>query len=414
MSIALLTIGDEVCIGQITNTNASWMADRLRRRGYRVVTQSTIGDSLSVIVAELRRLAATHRAILITGGLGPTHDDLTKDALAEFLGDVLREDAEQRARLEQFLIARGREVTPRQLGQVMLPSTASAIPNEVGTAPGILAIHEGVLIASMPGVPREMKSMMEQTVLEAVERHLVGSPVIVTRTLTTVGVGESNLADAIGDPSLFLPDGAELAFLPFAGGVRLRITVEDTATAPAQHKAELVEEVLRGAVGEAICGSSDETLIESVAGELRRTGLTVSVAESCTGGLLGAALTELPGSSQWFMGGVQSYSNDAKVKFLGVNPESLGREGAVSEPVACEMASGARAAFATDVALSITGIAGPDGGTPNKPVGTIWVGISTESQTRAVLVRGGNDRVMNRERAVTAALELLLDICKKR
>lgn len=417
MTIAILTIGDEICIGQTVNTNAAWIADACAREGWRVVAHSVVGDDLQSIIAEFQRLLTIADVVLITGGLGPTHDDRTKTALLQFLNDTLEQDAATLEHLRELFRVRGRELTPRNAEQAMLPKRCEALRNEQGTAPGMWfrlkageapnpSVECDKFMAALPGVPHEMKHLMQERVLPRLREIYSTERVMMYTTLMTTGIAESNLADIIGDPSTLL-EGQELAFLPSPQGVRMRITVNAPNRAEGIAALDRIESRLREKAGRYIYGKDGEGYEAIVARALKESGLTVAVAESCTGGLLGAALTETPGASAYFLGGVQCYSNEAKIRFCGVKPETLRLCGAVSKETALELAVGIRSAFQSDIGVSITGVAGPDGGTPEKPVGTVWIGIAEANGAKAHTFSVGTERAVNRERAIAAALQLL-------
>lgn len=406
MNVSLLTIGDELCIGQVVNTNAAWLAEQCTQRGWRVVAHSVVGDVLVSIVAEMDRLAAVSDVVLVTGGLGPTHDDVTAQALAVLFNDVLELNEQAFAWLQERLVRRGREVTERQKSQVMLPTRCIPLYNEKGTAPGMQLERDGVLFFSLPGVPHEMKHLAEQYVFPAVAEKAGSTATVAFRTLLTAGIIEASLADLLHDAEQFLA-GCELAFLPSTSGVRLRIgAVADTKREAEQH-IERVEREIYSRAGKYIYGRDDDTLAAVVGQLLRERAATLAVAESCTGGLLGAALTDVPGSSAYFLGGIQVYSNNAKHALLHVPEDVLNTAGAVSKETAELLAANVRTVFGTDVGISITGIAGPDGGTPTKPVGTVWIAVADAEDVQARQFVFGTDRRINRELSVTNALWML-------
>ncbi len=414
MNLALLTIGDEICLGQIVNTNAAWIADQCSRQGWRVLAHSAVGDAIQMIIAECERLSGLADVVIITGGLGPTHDDCTKTALTEWTGDVLVEHKPTLEHLQYVMRQRGRELNARTAAQAMQPSRSTPLQNDKGTAPGIwLEIErygKPVVIIALPGVPQEMRHLMLDRVLPRLRVYdsqntsrLAHGWVMLYTTLLTTGIVESALADLVGDVQTLL-EGQELAFLPSAAGVKLRITVTAPTRDEAQTLLERLTAKLRSIVEPYIYGTNDDTLEAIVGQRLRERGKTLAVAESCTGGLLGARLTDVAGSSAYFLGGVQCYSNEAKTRFVGVQPETLAQHGAVSEQTAGELASGIRKRFDADYGIAITGIAGPDGGTPDKPVGTVWIGLADAHSTHAEHFVFTNDRTFNRERAVVMAL----------
>ncbi len=416
MTIALLTIGDEICIGQIVNTNAAWMAEACAKEGWRVLAHSVVGDELPNILNEFQRLLGLADAVLITGGLGPTHDDRTKTALVEFLHDTLVLHEPTLEHLRNLFKRLGRDLTERNAAQALLPGKCTVLQNDKGTAAGMWftlsagtmhnASKRDKIMVSMPGVPHEMKHLMQDRVIPRLRELSANDAVMRYTTLLTTGIAESTLADLIGDVEPIL-EGQELAFLPSPSGVKLRITVTAANRVSADALLERIEERIRARANKFIFGKDGDTYDAVVGALLAKRGLTVAVAESCTGGLLGATLTTKPGASAYFLGGVQCYSNDAKMRFVGVKPETLRLHGAVSEETARELAFGICERFQSDIGISVTGIAGPDGGTPEKPVGTIWVGIADKKSVEAHKYTVGGDRIVNRERAVAAALQLL-------
>ncbi|MCS6807594.1 MAG: competence/damage-inducible protein A [Bacteroidota bacterium] len=415
MKVAVLTIGDELCIGQIVNTNAAWIAAACTHEGWRVVAHVVVGDSLEHIIEEARRLLSIADVLLMSGGLGPTHDDRTKEALVCMLDDTLATHQATLQHLQEMFRRLGRELTQRNAAQALLPSTCEALRNDNGTAPGMWftlkaktrhnpAERDKVIVA-MPGVPQEMKHLMENHVIPRLRRLYPEDVVVRTRTLLTTGIAESNLADLIGDVAVVV-EGQELAFLPSASGVKLRITV----TAPQAEVDALLERIesrVRARAGRFIYGTESDAYHAIVGRMLSERSITVAVAESCTGGLLGATLTAASGASAYFLGGVLCYSNDMKVRLVGVRPETLRLYGAVSEETARELASGVRERCQATIGIGITGIAGPEGGTPEKPVGTVWIGIADTHTIEAQRYNFLGDRASIRERSVSVALQLL-------
>lgn len=408
MDVAVITIGDELLIGQVVNRNASWISERCTEVGARVVAHSVVGDDADDLVAEIERLGSRCAMLVLTGGLGPTHDDITKWVLCSMAKDAMVVHEPWLEHLREWMQRRGRKVTPRNAGQAEVPSKATVLHNPVGTAPGLLMTIAGTLIVSMPGVPREMQAIMENEVLPRIRERvdLEEGETRSYRTLLTTGIAESNLADLIGDPSEFL-GSSTLAFLPNLQGVRLRIGALGRSTAERDAEQERIAKILYDRAGRFVFGEGAITLSEAVGRRLDERGETLAVAESCTGGLLGGAITDIPGSSSWFPGGVISYANEVKVSQLGVKPETLATVGAVSEDIAQQMADGIRERLGTTWGIGITGVAGPGGGTVEKPVGTVWIGISGSNGTRAVRFQFGEERRSNRERSVGAALGML-------
>ncbi len=404
----MITIGDELLIGQVVNRNASWISERCTEIGARVVAHSVIGDEEEDLVAEITRLGSRCAMLLLTGGLGPTHDDITKWVLCSMAKDTMVVNEPWLEHLRQWMERRGREVTPRNAGQAEVPSQATVLHNPVGTAPGLLMTIAGTLVVSMPGVPREMKAIMENEVLPRIRERvdLEEGETRSYRTLLTTGIAESNLADLIGEPSEFL-GSSTLAFLPNLQGVRLRIGALGRSTSERDAELDRIATFLYERAGRFVFGEGAITLSEAVGNRLKDRGETLAVAESCTGGLLGGAITDVPGSSSWFPGGVISYANEVKVESVGVRQDTLDAVGAVSEEVAIQMGDGIRQRMGTTWGIGVTGVAGPGGGSEDKPVGTVWIGLSGPKGTRAVRFQFGEERRSNRERSVGAALGML-------
>lgn len=404
----MITIGDELLIGQVVNRNAAWISEQCTEVGARVVAHSVVGDDADDLIVEIERLGSRCAMLLLTGGLGPTHDDITKWVLRSMAKDTMVVHEPWLEHLREWMARRGREVTPRNAGQAEVPSQAIVLHNPVGTAPGLLMTISGTIVVSMPGVPREMKAIMENEVLPRIRERvdLEEGETRSYRTLLTTGIAESNLADLIGEPSEFL-GSSTLAFLPNLQGVRLRIGALGRSTAEREAEQERVAKILYERAGRFVFGEGAITLSEAVGHRLKERGETLAVAESCTGGLLGGAITDIPGSSSWFPGGVISYANEVKVEHVGVKQETLVAVGAVSEEVAGQMAEGIRSRMGTTWGIGITGVAGPGGGTEEKPVGTVWIGLCGPNGTRAVRFQFGEERRSNRERSVGAALGML-------
>ncbi|MFZ9870789.1 MAG: competence/damage-inducible protein A [Candidatus Kapaibacteriota bacterium] len=408
MNVAIITIGDELLIGQVINRNAVWIAEQCTNIGCSVIAHSVVGDQAEDLTSEIRRLGARCSALILTGGLGPTHDDITKFVLAEMAGDHMVVHQPWVDHLRAWLARRGRELTARNAGQAEVPSTAAVLHNPVGTAPGLWMTIEGTIVVALPGVPREMQALMTAEVLPRFASHvaLEEGPIWTYHTLQTTGIAESNLADLIGEPSEFL-GASTLAFLPNLQGVRLRIGVVGRSDAERTAERDRVRAILWNRAGRFIFGEGDRTLSEAVGLELAKRGHTIAVAESCTGGLLGAELTKVQGSSAWFLGGYLAYDNRVKISEVCVHPADLDRVGAVSQEVAEQLATGARVQIGTTWGIGITGIAGPGGGTAEKPVGTIWIALAGPGGVKATRFQFGDERHSNRERSVGAALGML-------
>ncbi|MCS7236456.1 MAG: competence/damage-inducible protein A [Armatimonadota bacterium] len=403
----VISVGTELLLGQITDTNATYICQRLAECGLPVYFRQTVGDNFQRVQEAFRLAWSRAELVVFTGGLGPTEDDLTKEAVAAALGAELVEDADSLAHLEQFFARRGRTMTANQRRQALIPRSAVAIPNRWGTAPGVFWEVDGHVVVMVPGVPREMRGMVDEFVIPELRRRgWVGEEVIRSRVLRTVGIGEGQLEEMIRD--LIHTTNPTVAPLAHVGEVHLRIT----ARGAPQDVARLLDEAegrLRDRLGDAVYGVDNQTLDEVVGSLLRQAGLRVAVAESCTGGLVGERLTAVPGSSAYFLGGVVAYSNEAKVQLLGVPRSLLEQVGAVSAEVAEAMARGVREAFGADVGVAVTGVAGPGGGTGTKPVGRVFLALADEQGCRTVRSDFGEEpgREGVRRLASQAALNLL-------
>jgi nicotinamide-nucleotide amidase len=404
MKSQIITIGDELLIGHVINTNAAHIAQKLNSIGVEVIRTLTVGDVNEEILRAFSESFDAFEITIVTGGLGPTHDDITRKSVCKFFDtDLVRDDAtfENNKRL---YAARNIQMNPGTEDQSMVPRAAQIIPNLIGTAPGYLFERSNKFFIVLPGVPFEMEAMIANFVIPFFQKK--SQQVILHRTLKTTGIPESLLARRLGDiDELML--GAKLAFLPSPSGVRLRISIIDTDPRAAEQKMKEVEARIRAKVEKFIYGTDTEEL-EAVLGKiLTSQRLTIAVAESCTGGYLANKLTNISGSSYYFERGVITYSNQSKTDLLDIHPDIIEAYGAVSREVAKEMASGIRRLAKVDIGLSITGIAGPSGGTPEKPVGTVWIGYSDEHETFAMRFNFGENRLRTKERASQAALDLL-------
>ena len=409
MDVELVTIGDELLLGYTIDTNAAFFAREAAALGVRVVRRATVGDGAEQIAAGVREALDRTGAVITSGGLGPTADDLTKASIAALFGrGMYRDDAiveSLRARWK----ARGwpGELPKANEMQAMIPEGATILENRHGSAPGIwLDDDRGRWVAMLPGVPREFRGMTKDTLLPRLVARGAGGTVIRSRTLRTTGIAESAVADALGEHAKD-PAGVSLAYLPGWEGVDLRLTVRNVAASTADERLAAAAEAVRGKVGRWIYGEDDADLAVLVLEALRAHGMRIAVAESCTGGMLGMRLTAIPGSSDVVLGGVIAYANAVKVGQLGVQEETLRAHGAVSEETAREMALGAAAALGADVAVSITGVAGPGGGTPEKPVGTFCVAVAVRGSVSSLRTSSVGDRHEVRQRATQAALSLV-------
>jgi nicotinamide-nucleotide amidase len=410
MNAHLLTIGDELLIGQTTNTNAAWLGDRLSALGVEVERAVTVGDAPVRMKEELARSVPQARLTILTGGLGPTHDDVTREVLADYFDAPLRTDDEILDRIRRYYERRGRQMPRSAPALAQVPEGFETLENPVGAAVGLWLQGEvegrDRLVAVLPGIPEEMKGIFGAAVeprLEALD-DVRG---LQHRTLVTSGIGESALQERLGDLDDVLDEDIRLAYLPSASGVRIRLTARNGESSDARRQLDRSEDRIRERVGEHVIGTGDAQL-EAVLGEqLRSAGRTVASAESATGGLIGHRLTGVSGSSEYYEGSVVAYANRVKQSLLGVTAETLDEYGAVSEPVALQMAVGVREALGVDVGVATTGIAGPTGGTEQKPVGTVWLGYADEVRTRAVRRQFVEDRTLNKQLFATAALDLV-------
>jgi nicotinamide-nucleotide amidase len=402
----LLTIGDEILFGQIVDTNAQWMSIALDQVGVRVIRKTTVGDTEVEILAALAEAERRADIILITGGLGPTSDDLTKPCLAKYFECELELHEEALAEVTEFFKSRGRELTDLNRLQAFLPACCEKITNPIGTAPGMWFERNGKVFASMPGVPHEMKKMMTDRIIP----KLAGKfelPVILHSIIRTVGIGESILAEKIAPWEKTLPPHIKLAYLPNFGEVKLRLTATGKDKASMQKELTALTEGVKPLAGDYIYGYGEEALEEVIGKLLRSRKLTLSIAESCTGGYVSHLVTSVPGSSDYFLGSMIPYAYDIKMRQLGVKPEVLEKYGAVSEPTIVEMANIVRAKFNTDIGVATSGIAGPGGATPDKPVGLIWIAYSDKHQTITRKLLLSKDRMINIRMASIAVLNLI-------
>lgn len=413
MEADLITIGDEILIGQIVDTNSAWMAQQLNNEGINVRQITSISDQPAHIIATLNESGKKASIVLVTGGLGPTKDDRTKSALCSFFGKQLTENKEILEHITQLLTPRGIVINNLNREQALVPATAIILPNKLGTAPGLLFNHEGTIFVFMPGVPFEMKYLMENEVLPRIKK-LFKTLTIIHRTVLTQGLPESILAERIADWEDRLPDCISLAYLPSPESMRLRLSARgDDQTYLTQLLEDRIKE-LTGIIPGYIFGYEEDTMAGNIGKILKEKGLTVSVAESCTGGNIAHFFTMNPGSSEYFKGGVVAYSNEIKVKLLGINPEILAWKGAVSKEVVEAMAIAVCKLLNTDYAIATSGIAGPGGGTPEKPVGTVWIAVSDSDSVVSKVFSFGNNRERNIIRSSQTALNMLrLQLMKK-
>jgi nicotinamide-nucleotide amidase len=409
MHIEVVTIGDELLLGYTIDTNAAHLARTLATEGVEISRRTTVGDTADAIAAAVREGLDRAGAVITTGGLGPTSDDLTKPSIAALFGRGMVLDAEHLAWMEdRFVRLFQRPMPAANRQQAMLPEGARKLRNNHGSAPGIwLEDERGRWVAMLPGIPREMRGMLADTLVPLIRERLGDDRRVVrSRTLRTTGVGESFLADRVATVHEGFGD-VGLAYLPNAEGTDLRVTVRGVQADEADRRLAAAAARLRQVVGDTVYGEDGADLAAVVLDLCRERELTIGLAESCTGGLLGARLTALAGSSDVVLGGVIAYSNSLKAALLGVPAALLAEHGAVSEPVVRAMATGARAAAGSAIGVGITGIAGPGGGTEEKPVGTVWIAADLDGVVEARRLRLIGDRAEIRQRAAQAALEMI-------
>ncbi|MFR9626191.1 MAG: competence/damage-inducible protein A [Rikenellaceae bacterium] len=408
MKATIITIGDEILIGQIVDTNSAFIAQRLSSIGFVVESKISIGDSAEQIISTLSTAAATTDLVIVTGGLGPTKDDITKTTLAKMFDCEMRNDEEVAKHVERLLADRGVAYNEFNQAQSMVPECCEVLFNAHGTAPGMwFNCSNGSVIISLPGVPFEMKALVDDVIIDRLKDRFSLKESL-HRTLITSGLAESILAERIESWELSLPEYLKLAYLPGPGRVRLRLSAyEVDSVDQIKSEIDLLFAKLEQIIPDYILGFENASVEEIIHNILIEQGLTLSVAESCTGGAIASKFTAMAGASTYFLGGVVSYSNEAKVDILGVTEESLKQYGAVSEAVAIEMAEGIRDITGSDYAISTTGIAGPTGGSIEKPVGTVWFGIATPRASFAVKKICGTERSQVIYRAVAEALAMI-------
>jgi nicotinamide-nucleotide amidase len=402
----LLTIGDEILYGQIVDTNSQWMSVELDKVGVKVIRKTTVGDVESEILTAFAEAEQRADIILITGGLGPTSDDLTKPLLAKYFNCEMKMHKEALEELTAFFKARGREATDTIKLQAVLPVCCTKITNVIGTAPGMWFEKNEKVFMAMPGVPHEMKRMMTDLVIPRLKQKFK-TPVIVHNVIRTVGIGESIIADKIETWEKKLPAHIKLAYLPGIGEVKLRITGFGDDESKLKSEVKKISDQVLPLISEYTYGFGEDPLEAAIGKLLTEKKLTISVAESCTGGYLSHLITSVPGSSAYFLGSMVPYDYQIKMRQLGVRPEVLEQYGAVSEPTIIEMANIVRAKFNTDIGVATSGIAGPGGATPEKPVGLVWIAYSDKHHTVTKKLQLSTERLLNIKAASIAVLNLI-------
>lgn len=412
MIAEIITIGDEILIGQIVDTNSAWMAQKLNLAGIKIKQITSISDDRNDILNTLHQASQRADIILITGGLGPTKDDITKKTLAEYFQTGLRTDLDALENVKQIFARYKVAVSEINKKQAEVLENCTILLNKNGTAPGMWVEENQKIYVSMPGVPFEMMYMMEDLVIPKIKDKFK-LPNIYHHTILTAGIGESILAEKISDIEDSLPDHLKLAYLPRLGMVRLRLSGSGPDANSLNNEILAFSKKIIDQIREYVIIESDTALEKAILDFMQSKKLTLATAESCTGGYISHLITQHPGSSKVFLGGAVSYSNQLKVSMLGVSEQTLLNFGAVSEETVKEMATGAQYKYNSDYSISVSGIAGPDGGNTEKPVGTVWVAVSGKSKTLTKKYIFGSKRAQNIERASISALTLLFKLLKE-
>ena len=411
MKATIITIGDEILIGQILDTNSRYISRALNAHGITVAERTSIGDNRAQIIKTLTRALSQSEVVVITGGLGPTKDDITKHTLCEYFGSTLRYDEVEAKHIRTLLEARNIAFNDLNRGQAMVPECCTVLHNAHGTAPGMWFEQEGHVVISLPGVPFEMQHLIDEEVMPRLKARFELRE-IVHRTMITFGIAESRLAEKISAWEEALPEYLHLAYLPAPNVVRLRLSAYEVEGKEVSREIDSQFEKVRTIIPDNIAGFEEASVEELVHNILINKGETLAVAESCTGGAIASKFTAQAGASAYFLCGVVSYSNESKCNVLGVQMSDIAQYGAVSEQVAKAMAQGARVISGANFAVSTTGIAGPTGGSAEKPVGTVWIGIATPDKCFAVRKNCGTDRSQIISRATAYAIAMLYDEIK--
>jgi len=406
MLAEIITIGDEILIGQIVDTNSAWMARKLNDIGVRIKQISSVSDDKEHILNAFKEAAERADIILITGGLGPTKDDITKKTIADYFGVPLVENADALDNVAKIFARFKRPLLDVNRAQALVPQNCEVILNKNGTAPGMWFNEKDKIYVCMPGVPHEMMYMMEGDVIPKLKATFT-LPAIVHKTILTVGEGESFLAERIADIEDSLPAHIKLAYLPKLGQVRLRLSGYGENETALKAEVETYAQKIVARVADVVAAEEDIPIEKAILNQMELKGLTLSVAESCTGGYISHLFTQHPGSSKVFLGGGVTYSNGLKEEILGVQNHTLKTFGAVSGEVVTEMVEGALKRFKSDLAIAVTGVAGPGGGTPEKPVGTVWIAVANINKMVVKKLTFGDKRQQNIERSAISALNML-------
>ena len=408
MVAELISIGDELLIGQTINTNASWLGSELALQGIQVKWGTTISDDKGDILSTVDQALKRSQLVIITGGLGPTKDDITKHTLVEYFDTELVIDPTVLGKIQEYFRLRGRDMLEVNTMQAALPKSCTIIPNNHGTASGMWFEKNGSILISLPGVPYEMKGLMKDFLLEKIQNHFQ-TKALYHRTILTTGIGESFLAETMAEWESRIRDlGLGLAYLPSPGLVKLRIS---------SYRGKIDAPVIQGFFKEIeeklpqhVFGYENDTLPEVIGKLLMQAGKNLGTVESCTGGGVANAIVSIPGSSAYFQGNLTTYSYELKTKLAGVKVETLAKFGAVSEETVAEMAIGGREKLGVDYCISISGVAGPDGGTPDKPVGTVWMAVALEGECVTKKINLGDNRERNIQMTIFASLNMLRNV----
>lgn len=406
---SVITIGNELLIGQTIDTNSAFIGQELNKIGIWVRKRVAVGDDALEIKTALDQESMLSDIIILTGGLGPTADDITKPLLCEYFGGKMRQDTETLEHIRYLfeqVYKRPGALLERNINQANVPENCVVLKNPVGTAPGMLFEKKGKIFISLPGVPKEMKDLMKIEVLPYLKKNCQRAA-IVHLNLLTAGIGESVLAELIQDFENNLPSSVSLAYLPNYGMVKLRLTATGSSEEELSKLINPLFEELKKLTADYLVTDVDESMEESVGKLLTQKKSSVGTAESCTGGLIGQMISSVPGASTYYKGSVVSYANEIKESLLRVQPSTLEKVGAVSEETVIEMAKGALESLKTDYIIAVTGIMGPQGGTPDKPVGTVWVAVGTSTQLTTKKLQLGFDRVRNTQQTAVTSLNLL-------
>ena len=412
MKAEIITIGDEILIGQIIDTNSAWIAEQFNLNGIEICRITTVRDKHDHIVEALKNAEQKMDLVILTGGLGPTKDDITKNTLCEYFNTKLVFHEATFEHIKNRFSKRNIDLNKLNRDQALVPESCTVLPNKTGTAPGMWFEKNNVIFVSLPGVPFEMKYLVEHEVIPRLQQN--GKKIaIFHKTVLTQGIPESMLAEKIEDWETALPENIKLAYLPNPMSVRLRLSATGSSEIILQQQVETEIEKLQQIIPESIYGFDNETMAEVIGKLLKVSGKTLAVAESCTGGYISHLITSVPVSTAYYKGSVSAYSNQVKQNILGVNESSLIKYGAVSEVVAKEMALGVKKTLDTDFAVATTGIAGPEGGTEEKPVGTIWIAVAGKQKVFAKKFVFGNNRERNIIRSSQTAMQILRRVILK-